>query len=288
MKIHKIQRFACLVPFFSSFFILVISMFQLKRYKASIKRWFQFYGLAISTFLLLFVLNNSVLLEQLVAKLIVSACITTAMNFLFIEIQIRAWNESVAKDLIDTCQKPKQKGLIGLVGLLGLILTITTIFMGVLLLRKPHPYKDYADTNGETDTSLALITQEDLLSGGKGIYGKGSSGGVGYGEQTRVGLNWSECDYDRIPQHWKFMTGVQTLQATKTDAKKLVLEIDSKLVSGNAEVIIIVDEQYYCHVPVNECATIALENISGKTVLVRMGCEAAEIDIAVTRTILHT
>lgn len=288
MKIHKIQRIASILPFYSSFFVLVMSMVELKRHKASIKRWAQFYGLAVSSFVVLFFLNNFLLPEQMkIAKVIGSAVISTTMNFLLVEIQIRAWKERVNDESSAALRKVETKVTIGLIGWLIISLTITIVFVCIVLIRKPHPYQNYVDLNGKDNTSLAIITQEDIISGGKGIYGKNSSGGVGFGAQTNVGLDWTEQDYDRVPQRWGFMTGVQTLQATKINEGTLILKIDSTLTTGNAEIVIVVDGKYYSHVPVNENVTLTLDDVAGKTVLVCMGCEAAGIDITVERTILR-
>ena len=286
MKIHKMQRIASIVPFYSSFFVLVMSMVELKRRKASIKRWIQFYGLTISVAIILFVLNNFLVPEQMRAvKVIGSVAICTIMNFLLIEIQICAGKECTNTESSTTPRNYELKSTIGLVAWLSISLAITIVVVCIAFLKKPHPYQNYTDTNGEDNASLALITQEDLLSGGMGIYGKHSSGGVGFGNQTHVDFEWADKDYDRIPQYWGFMTGVQTLQATKIDAGKLIIKVDSTLTAGNAEIIILVDGEYYCHIPVNESTTILLEDVAQKNVLVRMGCEAAEIDITVERTI---
>lgn len=288
MNTHKMQRIASIVPFYSSFFVLVMSMIELKRNKASIKRWVQFYVLTVSTVIILFLLNAVLLPKQMaVVKVICSAAISTVMNFLLVEIQILAKKENLNTISSTASPKGEIKVVFGLVGWLCISVTITLLVVGLIFLRKPHPYQNYVDTNGDDNTSLALITTEDLLTGGMGMYGKRGSGGVGFGEQTHVDLQWADQDYDRIPQRWGFMTGVQTLHATRIKEGILVLNIDSTLTSGNAEIIIIVDGEYYTHVPVNENTTITLDNAEDKTVLVCMGCEAATIDIVVERTILE-
>ena len=79
------------------------------------------------------------------------------------------------------------------------------------------------------------------------------------------------------------ISGVKILQATKTQSNELPLSINSKLKAGNMEVIIIVDNQHYESIAANEVKTIDLKDVAGKSVVVIMAAESANVDVSVTR-----
>jgi hypothetical protein len=142
---------------------------------------------------------------------------------------------------------------------------------------------DIEDTNGD-DTSLAVLTLDDLLSQ-KNQY---SAFGMGHkieGEQTRVNNKLEDVDYDTCSFSFKKISGTKTLHATKVNADTVTLHITSELASGNAEIVILVDGEYYDHAPVGQEQTFVLENASGKLVTVRLGAESAEVSVSVSRTI---
>ena len=173
-----------------------------------------------------------------------------------------------------------------LVHLAIIVAVVAMLPAGFHALLGPHPYQDYTDTNGPDDTSLALLTEEELLTEDSAYLAKHTSEGKS-GTQTGLGLEWDDYDYQQVKSRSKFITGIKTLQATFVEQGTLVLEITSILRSGNAEIIILVDGEYYQHVPVNETVSVTLEDMDGKTVIVRMGCEAAEMEIIVERKIVE-
>ena len=75
------------------------------------------------------------------------------------------------------------------------------------------------------------------------------------------------------------------MHASKIESGTLILDISSELTAGNAEIILLVDDQYHSHVPVGGKQTVTLDDVAGKTVLVRIGCEAAQLELTVERRI---
>ena len=73
------------------------------------------------------------------------------------------------------------------------------------------------------------------------------------------------------------------LQATKIFVNTLTLNINSFVESGNAEIIILIDGEYYCSVDVNQSRSIILQDISNKEVIVKLAGEDAKITMNVSR-----
>lgn len=288
MKLHKIEKISCIIPFYSLFFISIVTMVELKRNKASKKRWLQVQGVLTLTFLLVGIIFACIPADAPeYIRWIVCAIISTGGNFLLIEIQRRAWLERPKEepDLIPIqSEKKSKKGLWITLGIVGTIFFMIIVVAGAILYGESNnPYSKLEDTNGPENTSLAYITKEAMLTdeehGSSWFVSEGQ-----YGEQTNA-KKYRNDDYDRIHFSAKKSSGISTKQATKIEEGTLTLKITSELTKGNAEIIIVIDGEYHSSVPLNETYTITLDDIAGKTVLVRMGCEAAEIDVTVERTI---
>ncbi len=50
------------------------------------------------------------------------------------------------------------------------------------------------------------------------------------------------------------------------------------------EIVVIVDGQYYDHIPINKSSSIVLSNVADKLVVVRIGAESAKMKVTVKRT----
>lgn len=138
------------------------------------------------------------------------------------------------------------------------------------------------DQNGPEDTSLAVLSQEDIVKGGKctmtaHIQKK-------YGNASQVSSKYDDVDGETVSHTFGKVSGVCTVHATKTSAQTLTLTITSTLVSGNMELAVIVDGEHYCNVPINQTMRIVIENVRGKTVFVRLGGESAKAEVSVSRS----
>lgn len=177
-------------------------------------------------------------------------------------------------------------GIVGGVMLTALVaLYVAFVISAICALRADtKPYHKIEDTNGPEDTSLALITQEELIADNLGMsaYMSVSSG---HGEPTQVTGKFADVDYESRSCSWKKISGGVTIHSSKIENGTLILDITSELTAGNAEIIILVDGQYHSHVPVGGKQTVVLDDVAGKTVLVRIGCEAAQLELTVERRI---
>lgn len=163
--------------------------------------------------------------------------------------------------------------LIGCGSLLLGIVMVAVIFLS---------FEHIEDTNGPDDYSLCQLTMEDIFADHHSTYSSMSSFAKS-GKATNVTGNLRDCDFTKCTYRAKKFSGVMSVHATKTSANTLTLQIQTKVESGNLEVVILVDGQYYATVPVNSNRTIVLENISGKLVVVKMAGESAALDITVER-----
>ena len=137
------------------------------------------------------------------------------------------------------------------------------------------------DTNGAFDTSLTTVCVEDVQTN---RYSAVMLQSRNVGSNTNVGGILKKYDFDSCTVSARSLSGVMTVQATNVDADELTLEIDTTLQSGNMEVFIIVDGEVAQQAEVNKTQTITLTDIAGKEVLVKIGAESAEMEIAVNRT----
>ena len=141
----------------------------------------------------------------------------------------------------------------------------------------------FVDTNGPYNFALTEITRDDILNKDNS-YRSSMMSEKYYGLRTNViGTRFRDCDYDYISKSFEKVYGVLTVQATRISSDSLTLNINSSVESGNAEIIILIDREYYCSVDVNENKSITLHGIANKEVLVKLAGEDAKIKIDVSR-----
>lgn len=299
MKLHKIEKISCAVPFFSTFFIIWAAMYDMKRHKASIKRRIYFGAILVVTTFVLFLLNGSVLADaKTFVHFIVSASITTIANLFIIDVQERCFKDFQQRNADPDAQPAKRKKpkkyvlyiVLGNVMIVALIVVLLGIQYSKWVDYEKSIEEQYKDTNGSNNTSLVHITLGDLVEC-KDINGFSQfvSGAGNLGEEHTL-VEGEFADYDTAVYRRKYGTvvGDTTLMATKIDSGTIVLNADIKLESGNAEFIIMIDGVYYDHIPVNQPVTIELNDVAGKLVLVRAGYELAQVSISLDREIVPT
>ena len=161
---------------------------------------------------------------------------------------------------------------------LAIVLTLIAVVI-VLVTSK----SDFIDTNGPDNYALTEITREDILKSSNtcSVF---MSSEKHWGYSTRItGKIYGGDDYDNVSCSYGRMDGVCVLQATKISQNSLTLNINSVVEEGNAEIVILVDGEYYCSVDVNQDRSITLENISDKEVIIKLAGEGAKIKIDVSR-----
>lgn len=157
---------------------------------------------------------------------------------------------------------------------------ITVVGIGAVLLSGTH----IEDTNGSINTNLAVLTMDDILSDGHSSTTFASSTTCS-GTNTKVSGNLRKYDYDQITFRAKKTSGIQVLHATRIDSDSITLHVDARVAAGNLEVVILVDGAYHSHVTLGSQQIIRLDGIAGKTVVVKMAAESAQVKISVSRTI---
>ena len=190
--------------------------------------------------------------------------------------------KKVLRDYLDSCgyQRVVNKKLIALCVSIPVVVIVAILIAVIISLTSES---DFIDTNGPENFALTEITREDILS--KDNNYRSSVGSASHsGHHTNIiGTRLRDCDYDYISKSFGKIHGVVILQATKISGNTLTLNISSSIESGNAEIVIIVDGEYYCSVDVNQHQSITLQNVSNKEVIVKLAGEEAKMKIDVTR-----
>ena len=275
-QFQKFQRYSSIIPFFSTIFVFIVTMVQLKRKRASVKSWVLFSLIFFLSGIIIYFLNTVIMTGlHPILNMIASGLLLTIANILCVELQLKCDEAEKKPDN----HLPKVAILI--VGII--LLCVTVIGIAMVVTRLLSPSIDIEDINGD-DTSLAVLTLDELLS----TKDHCAVFGMKYktdGNQSMVGKDLEEVDYDTCSYRFKKISGRMTLQATKVDSDTLTLDVSSTLLSGNAEIIVLVDGEYYTHAEVGQEQELVLDQVAGKLVVVKLGAESAEISVSVSRTI---
>ena len=279
-KFQKFQLYFSVVPGISSALVFLVTMYELKRKRATSKEWLKFMAIFFGFCIFISLVNEFMMTgENPILSMIVFTIIMAFANYLCIKLQMSC--ESMTEVQEKTYKKVNKIGWID-----GGIFAFVGIISAVIILAINSGPEHIEDINGAEDTSLAVITMADFVST-KGLYTAMHCGFTEKGEQTNVTGTLDDVDYDRCSMYSKKMSGIRTLQATQTDADSVLLTIESAINSGNMEIIIVIDGEYYQHVTTGCKQVIALEDIAGKLVLVKMAAESADITAVVEREVLQ-
>ena len=269
-KFQKIQKISSIVPFFSSIFVFFATMFELKKQKASNKKWFLFFLIFFLSGVAVYFLNAVIMSGQFpVLNYIASGIVLGVANILCVELQVYGQGEkNNAKDF-----------RIGMI--IFIVYTALIILSGVLILGI-NTVTEVEDPNGDAITSVANIQLDDILRIKKSYTSFISSASY-EGTHTKVSRDLEEYDRDVCRYQSKKLSGILTLQATQIEQNRLTLHIDSSLTKGNLEVFVVVDGELYERLPANVPQSITVENASGKLVVVKLAAEAAACSVSVDR-----
>lgn len=280
MKLKTIEKISCLIPGYSTIFILVVSLVTLSRRKVSPKMWLRLIAIAVAFMSVHFSVVSLLLAKQApMVRILASAVIFTPMNLLLIDLQSKC-NAQASNSQKRKTSLSKKRNVVLIIG--GYSLLVFLAFFAVFFTFTASEVH-YEDLNGERDTSLSIITMEDIGST-QNDYSATWVETSHSGEQTNVEGRLRNCDYDKCVFRCKQISGVLTLQATNTESETLILDIVSTVELGNLEIHIFVDDQYFSQVNTNGIQTITLEDIANKTVTIKIAAESAQIDVTVERT----
>ena len=194
-------------------------------------------------------------------------------------------SEEVKSDLrnyLDSCgyKKIANKKLIAFCISIPVVVIVAILIAVIISLTSES---DFIDTNGPENFALTEITRDDILIKDNNYRSSMVSEKHSGYHTNIIGTRLRDVDYDYISRSFGKIHGVIILQATKISGNTLTLNISSSMEAGNAEIVIIIDGEYYCSVDVNESQTVTLQDVSNKEIIVKLAAEDAKMKIDVTR-----
>lgn len=194
-------------------------------------------------------------------------------------------SEEVKSDLrnyLDSCgyQRTVNKKLIAFCIAIPVVVIVAILIAVIISLTSES---DFIDTNGPENFALTEITRDDILIKDNNYRSSMVSEKHSGYHTNIIGTRLRDVDYDYIGRSFGKIHGVIILQATKISGNTLTLNISSSMEAGNAEIVIIIDGEYYCSVDVNESQTVTLQDVSNKEIIVKLAAEDAKMKIDVTR-----
>lgn len=278
----KYKKAFIFVPFVSSFVIAFATMYNFKKCRASLRYWLSFclaffsIGIALSAIVTYIPYPQYWLIQFLIAY-----GLLTAGNLFYIFLQEKAASVEKRKEQL-LILKRKGPG-IRVIIILGIFLALV---IAVVFFVASTPSVHYDDINGTSKHSLGIITIDDVLTTTNHYsakHVKSSTDGI----STDVEGLLEKYDYDRVTFSSQEVHGIRTLQATKTTCNTMILDVDSTVTCGNAELFIFVDDAYYQSIDINQVVSVQLEDITGKTVVVKIAAESAELNVFLKRTLIE-
>ena len=190
--------------------------------------------------------------------------------------------KKVLRDYLDSCgyQRIVNKKLIALCFSIPVVVIVAILIAVIISLTSES---DFIDTNGPENFALTEITRDEILSKDNNYRSSMVSERHSGRHTNIIGTRLRDYDHDYISRSFGKIHGVVILQATKISGNTLTLNISSSVESGNAEIVIIVDGEYYCSLEINQNQSITLQNVSNKEVIVKLAGEEAKMKIDVTR-----
>ena len=190
--------------------------------------------------------------------------------------------KKVLRDYLESCGYKRTKNTLMLALCIGIPVVVAILVAFAVIISLASESK-FVDTNGPGNFALTEITQDDILSKNHGYRSFMASERHSGFHTNIIGTRYRDYDYDYISRSFGNIHGIVILQATKISGNTLTLNINSSIESGNAEIAILIDGEYYCSVDVNQDQSITLQDISNKEVIVKLAGEGAKMKIDVTR-----
>lgn len=277
-KFQKFQKLSSIVPFFSSIFVFFVTMITLKRERAAAKNWFYFIVTFFLSGIAVYLINQFVMTGQHpLLNGIVSGLVLAVANILCVDIQANCMQEARSGE-----PKKDRRHIVIICSIMaGVALLCAAVVLAIMLVT---PAVSIEDSNG-SDTHLAVITMDEILNTNND-FSAFHSRWSNKGTQTNVERRTLEkFDYEDVVFSCERISGIKTLQVTKANCDRLTLTVESTLEAGNMEIVIIIDNELFDTVAVNQAQTITLNDIQGKQVTVKVAAESAKMSISVKRTL---
>ena len=255
-KFQRIQQISSVIPFASSGFVFVATYIELARKRARMKYWLLFILIWALAFLAVCVVDRYLMSGQFpVLNILASGGLMALANLFSVDLQVKCKSSDRAI--------AKYWRVIGIT-VVAVVLAVIVVTTMIVFLFKGMEH--IPDTNGPEDTGVTAYTMEQLCTAP---------------DQYRAYMSGSSYTGDKGVFHAKKFSGLETILTVTPKAGTLVLDADAQLVSGNMEVVILVDGTYHSHIPLNAPQEILLEDVAGKPVSVRFAAESAEMSLSV-------
>ena len=274
-KFQILQIISSIIPILSTAFVVTATSVILKKNRSNVLYWLYMMVITTVPLMAFIVLVTTVLLKASpIWYLVMFAAVFAIVHYLCVRLQIKSNNDKQNNYKLN--RKRIVWGCIGF-GFIELMAVFLLCFITIQL-----DSSKIDDING-TDTSLAVLTEEKIVTSEDERYGATHVGDGTYGEQTNTAKAYRAIDYDKCVFHCAEISGIKDMQMTNISTDELILTIESTLESGNLEIFIIIDGALYEKVPIGQTYTTTLKGIANKNVLVRFGAESAKMSITVTR-----
>lgn len=284
-KFQKTQLYLSVIPIYSTLFIYVSTIVVMLKNKVNFKSQLRFAALFFASSISAYMLYSAgiMLKVHILLILLVVGIELAIFNYLLVKFQCeciksneKIINKSFKKHSLDN---KKIKSTI-----LSVLFIVLLCVGGFVLLSRTFNERTIEDTNGADVFDLNTITIEEILNVKNNSIMR-LIPTIGYeGKQTNIiDDDYEECDYDHVILKTRSFSGIKTAQATFLSVDTLQLEVTSNITSGNFEIVVIVDGEYYANMEINKTSTLTLDNVANKVVLVKIAGEDADMDIEITR-----
>ena len=134
------------------------------------------------------------------------------------------------------------------------------------------------------DFSIDSLSSEDIS---KNEYASVFAVSRKYKSGTKTGVDGASKyeDTDKIEFKCKKITGIKRVSATKVSDCTLTINVSSKLLSGNAKIVVVCDDEILDYIEFGQEKTLTYDVIGEHIYSVKMLAEEAELEISVEREI---
>lgn len=284
-RFQKMQLYSSVIPFYSTLFIYVSTIVVMVKNKVDLKSQLRFAALFFSSSISAYMIYSvGIMLEIHIALIVlVVGAVLAVFNYLIVKFQCKCINAN-GKTINRSFKKLSLDNKKIKSNILSVLFLVVLCVGGFVLLSYTFNERTIEDTNGADVFELNTITTEEILHVKNNSVMSMISTIAYEGKQTNIIDNdYEEYDYDHVILKTRSFSGVRIAQATLLSVDTLQLEVNSNITSGNFKIVVMVDGEYYTNMEINKTATLILENISNKMVLVKIAGEDANMNIEITR-----
>ncbi len=296
-KFQRFQLCSSILPLHSIIFVSIVTYIKLRTNKAKNTYWIKYVFTTLLSFLAIIIYNSVVMTgENLFLNYIGSVCLVFPFNYYLINLQgkchtlnevtVVSSSESNLNETVATDSKKKKRKSIIIISIVGTAVFCCSLLVLVAVCFNAINKRVIEDTNGPDDYSLNTLTVNDVKISEKDSFSSFMSSSSYSGDKTKIkNKNLIAADYDKAIESAQSFSGILTINATLTDQDTVTFSVNSSVESGNFAIFIFIDGNYHSEIEINSKQTITLQNISGKTVCIKIAGEDANMRIELTRSV---